>query len=861
MKRKITLWNSLFIITFLSVFNVSNAANLTINFSSMTPHVGQELYLRIYDMENGTEIDRTHTTVSESFSLDFSNLMEGHNYTVDFFADFNGNGLYDNPPVDHTWRLTVENAAADNSLDFVHNTNFTDIMWPYLLTMDFKNMNPHVGQLLELRVVDKADNSEVGRTMIDPVPGADFVLSVPGIMPGHSYMVDFFADLNGNKVYDSPSADHAWRMELDDVMGDTTLTFTHNTNFTDIMWPYLLTMDFKNMNPHVGQLLELRVVDKADNSEVGRTMIDPVPGPDFMLSVPGIMPGHSYMVDFFADLNGNKVYDSPSADHAWRMEVDDVMGDTTLTFTHNTNFTDIMWPYLLTMDFKNMNPHVGQLLELRVVDKADNSEAGRTMIDPVPGPDFMLSVPGIMPGHSYMVDFFADLNGNKVYDSPSADHAWRMEVDDVMGDTTLTFTHNTNFTDIMWPYLLTMDFKNMNPHVGQLLELRVVDKADNSEVGRTMIDPVPGPDFMLSVPGIMPGHSYMVDFFADLNGNKVYDSPSADHAWRMEVDDVMGDTTLTFTHNTNFTDIMWPYLLTMDFKNMNPHVGQLLELRVVDKADNSEAGRTMIDPVPGPDFMLSVPGIMPGHSYMVDFFADLNGNKVYDSPSADHAWRMEVDDVMGDTTLTFTHNTNFTDIMWPYLLTMDFMSMTPHVGQMFDLKLIRTGDPEDSLISEVVVDTIQNADFTLTIPGIMTGYSYRIDFYADFNGNGTYDAPPADHAWRLELENVMGDTTLTFVHNTDFTDIGEGPINVPGYNSRASITVYPNPSGGMVRAMTHDGSMIHHISLYNITGQVLDQRETRSTQVDLDYSVLRKGVYFIRIETANKTEIQKLILR
>ena len=112
----------------------------------------------------------------------------------------------------------------------------------------------------------------------------------------------------------------------------------------------------------------------------------------------------------------------------------------------------------------------------------------------------------------------------------------------------------------MWPYVLTMDFKDMTPHVGQLLELRVVNKANDMEVARMKLDAIPGPDFMLKVPGIEPGNSYMVDFFADMNGNKVYDTPPADHAWRLDLDNVTGDTTLTFTHNTNFTDIMWPYV-------------------------------------------------------------------------------------------------------------------------------------------------------------------------------------------------------------------------------------------------------------------------------------------------------------
>ena len=39
------------------------------------------------------------------------------------------------------------------------------------------------------------------------------------------------------------------------------------------------------------------------------------------------------------------------------------------------------------------------------------------------------------------------------------------------------------------------------------------------------------------------------------------------------------------------------------------------------------------------------------------------------------------------------------------------------------------------------------------------------------NGNGGYDPPPADHAWRLPVSSASENATLTFSHNTDFTDV------------------------------------------------------------------------------------------
>jgi hypothetical protein len=105
------------------------------------------------------------------------------------------------------------------------------------LTMNFQQFDPHINQRLELRVIDRADSAEVGRMVVPSIPASDFSLALYTLVEGHSYNIDFFADFNDNGVYDPPPADHAWRLTLDNATQDTILTFTHNTNFTDIFWP------------------------------------------------------------------------------------------------------------------------------------------------------------------------------------------------------------------------------------------------------------------------------------------------------------------------------------------------------------------------------------------------------------------------------------------------------------------------------------------------------------------------------------------------------------------------------------------------------------------------------------------------
>jgi plastocyanin len=206
---------------------------LTVNFTGMTPHVGQELKLAVVNKTTGNELARTSETVSESFSVEILGIENDESYFVDFFSDHSGNGAYDAPPTDHAWRMELNDVDGDEPLDFAHNTNFTDIKWMNKLTVNFTGMTPHVGQMLTLYLLDVQAGTYIDTIEVTDIP-VEFSLSSYKLEVGKSYELDFFADHNGNGGYNSPPTDHAWRMELNDVQGDTTVVFSHNTNFTDI---------------------------------------------------------------------------------------------------------------------------------------------------------------------------------------------------------------------------------------------------------------------------------------------------------------------------------------------------------------------------------------------------------------------------------------------------------------------------------------------------------------------------------------------------------------------------------------------------------------------------------------------------
>ena len=113
------------------------------------------------------------------------------------------------------------------------NTLFAE----YRLELNFEGMNPHVNQMLEIRVVDKSTGYEVGRSKLDTIPGGEFKMELYVLLPDSSYRIDFYVDFNKNGSYDEPPTDHAWSLDADKVLGDTELTFVHNTDFTNIEFP------------------------------------------------------------------------------------------------------------------------------------------------------------------------------------------------------------------------------------------------------------------------------------------------------------------------------------------------------------------------------------------------------------------------------------------------------------------------------------------------------------------------------------------------------------------------------------------------------------------------------------------------
>jgi hypothetical protein len=179
----------------------------------------------------------------------------------------------------------------------------------------------------------------------------------------------------------------------------------------------------------------------------------------------------------------------------------------------------------------------------------------------------------------------------------------------------------------------------------------------------------------------------------------------------------------------------------------------------------------------GDSFSFSWPGLLaPGVTYNVDYYADANGNKACDAPTADHVWRRVI--APTDTgALTVTHDANwinqcpsFSTLASRRSLTFKGTGFAVHTGRRVDVVVSRTKD--GAAIAHSGYAALEGDALSFGWEGLLeVGEAYTVDYFADNNGDGTCNAPPDDHVWRQSIPAVTGDVALAVVHDTNWVNV------------------------------------------------------------------------------------------
>lgn len=230
---------------------------------------------------------------------------------------------------------------------------------PRTLCVRVERFSPHVDELVTVDLVTVQDNILRSRAIIEPMGGvaADFVLplaiparEVPEPDASHPLQVEIFADQNQDGMYTPGGSDHEWNVELPP---SGNLAFPHNSEFTSIdPRPREIGGDFRmqffDMTPHLGQLLEVMVIEVESGRTVGMYRTPSLEGGDFEITIPGIIDpgGIVYRVEFYADLNDNGSYDDPPVDHTWVIPfVESGADGVDAEFRHGTDFADLEYQF------------------------------------------------------------------------------------------------------------------------------------------------------------------------------------------------------------------------------------------------------------------------------------------------------------------------------------------------------------------------------------------------------------------------------------------------------------------------------------------------------------------------------------
>ena len=170
-----------------------------------------------------------------------SNFLDGNFDVIWNYAlarlDSDGDGIPNGVELQDPNALWSIGAPAPGLLDRVRNPGNAASTHDDVLTIQLDGMDPHLGQLLELKLYEQGDDTEKELVRIDSIFAADFAIVITGVEKDKNYQVDFYADLNKNGSYDPPPTDHSWRELFSNTTGNYILEFEHNFNFTDISSP------------------------------------------------------------------------------------------------------------------------------------------------------------------------------------------------------------------------------------------------------------------------------------------------------------------------------------------------------------------------------------------------------------------------------------------------------------------------------------------------------------------------------------------------------------------------------------------------------------------------------------------------
>ncbi len=94
------------------------------------------------------------------------------------------------------------------------------------------------------------------------------------------------------------------------------------------------------------------------------------------------------------------------------------------------------------------------------------------------------------------------------------------------------------------------------------------------------------------------------------------------------------------------------------------------------------------------------------------------------------------------------------------------------------------------------------------------------------------------------------------IYNAVYNDYPDDNGNIVAYTGQNNVTVYPNPTRGIININTLTGSKVF---LYDINGNKLNRKKCAADNCVIDMGAYNSGVYFLKIVFENEVVIRKII--
>jgi len=226
-----------------------------VQLSGFAPFADACYELRLINTDTGIAearavLDGTKTDSEESVPLRIVSAMDpGADYIVqvhvDEFGDAGCDGTFDfafeAEPADGPERFFVVDLSAPPESVETPGALGGDFI------MDFRQMNPHPDQQMELMLIDEETGRGVGYYYTagienegDDPENIEFQIRIPGVIQaGHYYTVEFYADVDDNSWYTPPDADggfvdHSWIRGFSASSSGLTAEFVHALPFDEL---------------------------------------------------------------------------------------------------------------------------------------------------------------------------------------------------------------------------------------------------------------------------------------------------------------------------------------------------------------------------------------------------------------------------------------------------------------------------------------------------------------------------------------------------------------------------------------------------------------------------------------------------